>query len=135
MSWITKWFINNPVAANLLMMAIVISGVLAFGQLRVESFPQIEPSSISITVVYPGGTAQQIDESVTQRIEESISGIAGIKQITSQSLRPFKKSLIAIGFLPCGCNSPIDKACLPQATTIPFLSLAKTWLSVSVTVV
>ncbi|WP_210441768.1 efflux RND transporter permease subunit [Vibrio crassostreae] len=85
MSWITKWFINNPVAANLLMMAIVISGVLAFGQLRVESFPQIAPSSISITVAYPGGTAQQIDESVTQRIEESISGIAGIKQITSQS--------------------------------------------------
>lgn len=38
MSWMTKWFINNPVAANLLMMAIVISGVLAFGQLRVESF-------------------------------------------------------------------------------------------------
>lgn len=85
MSWMTKWFINNPVAANLLMMAIVISGVLAFGQLRVESFPQIAPSSISISVVYPGGTAQQIDESVTQRIEESISGIAGIKQITSQS--------------------------------------------------
>ncbi|MBY7730197.1 efflux RND transporter permease subunit [Vibrio splendidus] len=85
MSWMTKWFINNSVAANLLMMAIVISGVLAFGQLRVESFPQIAPSSISITVAYPGGTAQQIDESVTQRIEESISGIAGIKQITSQS--------------------------------------------------
>ncbi|MEZ8347764.1 efflux RND transporter permease subunit [Vibrio splendidus] len=85
MSWMTKWFINNPVAANLLMMAIVISGVLAFGQLRVESFPQIAPSSISISVTYPGGTAQQIDESVTQRIEESISGVAGIKQITSQS--------------------------------------------------
>ncbi|EOV0102185.1 efflux RND transporter permease subunit [Vibrio vulnificus] len=85
MSWMTKWFITNPVAANLLMMAIVVSGVLAFGQLRVESFPQIAPSSISITVAYPGGTAQQIDESVTQRIEESISGIAGIKQITSQS--------------------------------------------------
>ncbi|MDN3628188.1 efflux RND transporter permease subunit [Vibrio lentus] len=85
MSWMTKWFINNSVAANLLMMAIVISGVLAFGQLRVESFPQIAPSSISISVTYPGGTAQQIDESVTQRIEESISGIAGIKQITSQS--------------------------------------------------
>ncbi|HFQ5433014.1 TPA: efflux RND transporter permease subunit [Vibrio vulnificus] len=85
MTWMTKWFITNPVAANLLMMAIVVSGVLAFGQLRVESFPQIAPSSISITVAYPGGTAQQIDESVTQRIEESISGIAGIKQITSQS--------------------------------------------------
>lgn len=85
MSWLTKWFINNPVGANLLMLAIIASGVLAFGQLRVESFPQIAPSSISITVAYPGGSAKQIDESITQRIEESISGIAGIKQITSQS--------------------------------------------------
>ncbi|MCG9630389.1 efflux RND transporter permease subunit [Vibrio sp. Isolate30] len=85
MNWLTKWFIHNPVAANLLMMAIVVSGVLSFGHLRVESFPQIAPSSVVINVAYPGGTAQQIDESVTQRIEESISGIAGIKQITSQS--------------------------------------------------
>ncbi len=85
MSWLTKWFINNSVSANLLMLAIIASGVMAFGQLRVESFPQIAPSSISITVAYPGGSAKQIDESITQRIEESISGIAGIKQITSQS--------------------------------------------------
>lgn len=85
MNWLTKWFINNPVGANLLMLAIIASGVLAFGQLRVESFPQIAPSSVAITVAYPGGSAEQIDESITQRIEESISGIAGIKQITSQS--------------------------------------------------
>lgn len=85
MSWLTKWFINNSVGANLLMLAIIASGVMAFGQLRVESFPQIAPSSISITVAYPGGSAKQIDESITQRIEESISGIAGVKQITSQS--------------------------------------------------
>ncbi|MDC5839171.1 efflux RND transporter permease subunit [Vibrio europaeus] len=85
MNWLTKWFINNSVGANLLMLAIIASGVMAFGQLRVESFPQIAPSSISITVAYPGGGAKQIDESITQRIEESISGIAGIKQITSQS--------------------------------------------------
>ncbi|KLN66796.1 efflux RND transporter permease subunit [Vibrio sp. VPAP30] len=85
MSWLTKWFIDNSVGANLLMLAIIASGVMAFGQLRVESFPQIAPSSISITVAYPGGSAKQIDESITQRIEESISGIAGIKQITSQS--------------------------------------------------
>ncbi|MER2496728.1 efflux RND transporter permease subunit [Vibrio neptunius] len=85
MSWLTKWFINNPVGANLLMLAIIASGVMAFGQLRVESFPQIAPSSVVISVAYPGGTAKQIDESVTQRIEESISGISGIKQVTSQS--------------------------------------------------
>ncbi|KNC67623.1 efflux RND transporter permease subunit [Pseudoalteromonas ardens] len=85
MSWLSKWFINNPVAANLLMAMVIAGGLLAFGQLRVESFPQIAPSSISIQVAYPGGTARQIDESITQRVEESVSAIAGIKQITSQS--------------------------------------------------
>lgn len=67
------------------MLSIMASGFLAFGQLRIESFPQISPSSLVINVAYPGGSAEQIDESVTQRIEESISGIAGIKQVTSQS--------------------------------------------------
>ncbi|RJG40213.1 efflux RND transporter permease subunit [Motilimonas pumila] len=86
MSWLTKWFINNTVAANLLMLAIVASGLLAIGQLRVESFPQIAPSGLVINVAYPGGSAQQIDASITQRIEASIGGISGIKQITSQSV-------------------------------------------------
>lgn len=85
MSWLTKWFINNSVGANLLMLAIIASGVMSVGQLRVESFPQVAPSSVVINVAYPGGSAKQIDESITQRVEESISGIAGIKQITSQS--------------------------------------------------
>lgn len=85
MSWLTKWFIHNPVGANLLMLAILASGVMAFSQLRVESFPQIAPSSVLITVDYPGSTAEQIDQSVTQRIEEAISGITGIKQVTSES--------------------------------------------------
>ncbi|WP_114767586.1 efflux RND transporter permease subunit [Vibrio rhodolitus] len=94
MSWLTKWFIDNPVGANLLMLAIIASGVMAYGQLRVESFPQIAPSSVEISVAYPGGTAIQIDQSITQRIEESISGIFGIKQVTSQSSAGMAKVIV-----------------------------------------
>ncbi|WP_070965681.1 efflux RND transporter permease subunit [Vibrio sonorensis] len=85
MSWLSRWFIDNPVAANLLMAAILVAGFLKLGQLRVESFPQIAPSSLTITVSYPGGTANQIDSSITQRIEEAISGLSGIKRVTSTS--------------------------------------------------
>ncbi|KID57381.1 acriflavine resistance protein B [Pseudoalteromonas luteoviolacea] len=85
MSWLTKWFIDNTVAANLLMFAIIASGVLAMGQLRVESFPQIPPSTISVSVSYPGGSAEQIDKGVTQRIEEAVSDVAGVKQVISES--------------------------------------------------
>ena len=89
MSHITKWFIDNPVAANLLMVFILVAGYLSFNQLRVESFPQIPPSQLVIEVTYPGGTAKQVDEGITQRIEDVVSGVAGIKNITSVSYPGF----------------------------------------------
>lgn len=85
MSHITRWFIDNPVASNLLMVFILLSGYLSFKALRVESFPQIPPSQIAVNVTYPGGTAAQVDEGITQRIEDAVSGIAGIKSIQSSS--------------------------------------------------
>ncbi|REL26224.1 AcrB/AcrD/AcrF family protein [Thalassotalea euphylliae] len=89
MNAITKWFLDNPVAANLLMVFILIAGYLSFAGLRVESSPQPPPSQLVIEVSYPGGTAQQVDESITQRIEDAISGIAGIKSVTSASYAGF----------------------------------------------
>ena len=89
MSTITRWFINNPVAANLLMVFILVAGLLSFNSLRIESFPQIPPSQLVIEVTYPGGTAKQVDEGITQRIEDAISSVAGIKNITSVSYPGF----------------------------------------------
>ena len=85
MKWLTNWFIDNPVAANLLMVMILAGGILSIATIRVESFPQIPPSRININVVYPGGTAAQVDESITQRVEDAISSIPGIEKITSVS--------------------------------------------------
>ncbi len=87
MKAITEWFLDNPVAANLLMVFILIAGYLSFQNLRVESFPQIPPTRLVVEVTYPGGTAKQVDEGITQRIEDAISGVAGIKSINSQSSR------------------------------------------------
>ena len=89
MKVITKWFLDNPVAANLLMVFILVAGFLSFNNLRVESFPQIPPSQLVIEVTYPGGTAKQVDEGITQRVEDAISGIAGIKNISSASYPGF----------------------------------------------
>lgn len=85
MKWLTRWFLDNPVAANLLMLFILVAGFLSINNIRVESFPQIAPTKLTISVTYPGGTPAQIDESVTQRIENAISGIAGIKNVISAS--------------------------------------------------
>lgn len=85
MKWLTRWFLDNPVAANLLMVFVLVAGYLTISNIRVESFPQIAPTQLTISVVYPGGTAEQIDKSITQRVENAISGVAGIKSVISAS--------------------------------------------------
>jgi len=82
---ITRWFLDNPVAANLMMIFILVAGLLSLDDLRVESFPQIKPTQIIVSVGYPGGTARQVDEGITQRIENAISGVAGIHSVRSES--------------------------------------------------
>lgn len=94
MKTITRWFLDNPVAANLLMVFTLVAGWLTFQNLRVESFPQIPPTELEISVAYPGGTASQVDEGITQRIEEAISGVAGIKTITSQSSKGYASVIV-----------------------------------------
>ncbi len=94
MKTITRWFLDNPVAANLLMVFTLVAGGLTFQNLRVESFPQIPPTELEISVVYPGGTARQVDESITQRIEDAISGVAGINRITSQSSKGYASVVV-----------------------------------------
>ena len=89
MKFLTRWFLDNPVAANLLMAFIVVAGYFSLQQLRVESFPQIAPNSATISVAYPGGTAEQVDQSITQPIESAIQSVAGIKTMTSQSMAGF----------------------------------------------
>ncbi|MDE1465406.1 efflux RND transporter permease subunit [Spartinivicinus poritis] len=87
MKWLTSWFIDNPIAANLLMVMILAGGILSLDTLRIESFPQIPPTQLVIRVDYPGASARQVDEGITQRIESAISGVPGIDRINSQSFR------------------------------------------------
>ncbi len=94
MKWLTRWFLDNPVAANLLMLTLLVGGYFSFKQLRIESFPQIAPSSLVVSVSYPGGTAVQVDNGITQRVEEAVSDLAGIKRITSTSSEGYSQVTI-----------------------------------------
>jgi len=79
------WFTRHPVAANLLMMALLIGGVLSANKMRKEVFPKVPVSEITISAYFEGRTAQQIDQELGQKIEQALQGIAGIKHITSAS--------------------------------------------------
>lgn len=82
--WVA-WFARNPVAANLLMVFILVVGTMTALNLRVEDFPSFPPDSISVTVVYDSGSAATTEESVTIKLEEALNGLPGIEQLASTS--------------------------------------------------
>lgn len=84
-SGIIAWFVHNPVAANLLMLLIILLGMFELGSLRKEAFPSREPDNISISVSYTSGSAQQSEEGLAIKIEDQLEDVIGIKNITSTS--------------------------------------------------
>ena len=83
MNAMIAWFARNTVAANLTMVFIVVSGVIAAFTVTEETFPEIELDRINIQVPYLGAAPEEVEQAVCIRIEEAIQGIDGIKQIQS----------------------------------------------------
>ncbi len=77
------WFVANPVAANLLMVVLLVGGVLSASNLRSQVFPTISPDTVVITTPFPGATPAEVEEGVTRRVEEAVLGIDGVKRVTS----------------------------------------------------
>lgn len=82
---IIRWFITNSVAANLLMVFILIAGFFTLSRLRMEVFPDITIPIINVSVIYPGASPEDIEESICVKVEEQVQGINGLKRITSSS--------------------------------------------------
>ena len=85
LSAIIAWFVGNHVAANILMIFFVLGGVLSVSGMRTETFPTIDPRLITISVVYPGATPQEVSTSITKRAEDALIGIDGVKRISSKA--------------------------------------------------
>ena len=82
-----SWFARNSVAANLLMAAIIIGGLVALNSgVRLEVFPDFTPDTISVRVPLRGATPEDIELGVAIRIEEAIQDIQGIERIVSRSV-------------------------------------------------
>lgn len=75
------WFVDNPVAANLLMFILIASGLLALQDVRKEEFPNIEAPVVTVMVPYLGAAPAEVETGVCTRIEESIDGIENIVKV------------------------------------------------------
>ncbi|NDY72231.1 AcrB/AcrD/AcrF family protein [Desulfobacter hydrogenophilus] len=131
MRGIIPWFAQNSVAANLLLILIISLGLMQMGKLRKEAFPSLSPNSLTVSVTYDSGSAQQSEEGLAIKIEEELEDVLGIKTITSSStttgttvtiemkddydldtlLRDVKSKVDAISNFPTDADKPvIEKA-------------------------
>ena len=80
-SGIIGWWARNSVAANLLMFACLIAGLLAFFQIERELNPSASFTGANVNVAWPGASPREVEEQIILRIEEAIDGIDGVEHI------------------------------------------------------
>ncbi len=82
---IIAWFINNPVAANLLMLLIVLLGFASAFTIRTQGTPDQALDQVVIQMLYPGASPAEIEATVVVKVEDALRGIQGISEIQSMS--------------------------------------------------
>src|SRR5512133_4401131 len=80
-----RFFIDRPVFAWVIAIIIMLAGVLAIDTLPVSQYPQIAPPQIAINAFYPGASAQTVQDTVTQVIEQKMNGIDNLIYMSSGS--------------------------------------------------
>lgn len=80
-----KFFIDRPVFAWVISIIIMLAGVLSIAKLPIEQYPQVAPPSVSISANYPGASAQTVQDTVIQIIEQGLTGIDNVQYMSSTS--------------------------------------------------
>lgn len=81
----SRFFIDRPIFAWVIAIVIMLAGVLAIRQLPIEQYPDIAPPAVTISTTYPGASAETLQNSVTQVIEQRMTGLDGLRYMKSTS--------------------------------------------------
>lgn len=81
----SRFFIERPVFAWVIAIVIMLAGILSISILPVSQYPQIAPPQVRISATYPGASAETIENTVTQQIEQAMTGLDGYLYMVSNS--------------------------------------------------
>lgn len=81
----SRFFIHRPIFATVISIVIVIAGLVSFGSLPVEKFPEVSPPTVEVKAIYPGANSQTIAETVATPIEQEVNGVEGMLYMSSTS--------------------------------------------------
>lgn len=75
-----RYFAGHPTAANILMVAIILLGIVALPTLNKETFPRLKSSKVSVTVPYPGAGPSDVEEGICNRLEDATDGTSFLEE-------------------------------------------------------
>jgi hydrophobe/amphiphile efflux-1 (HAE1) family protein len=81
----SRFFIHRPIFACVIAIVIMIAGALSISRLPIAQYPSVSAPSVNVSASYPGASAKTVEDTVTQVIEQNLSGIDNLRYIESQS--------------------------------------------------
>lgn len=79
------WMAGNSVAANLLMLFLLVGGLIVGSRVKQEVFPEFDLDLVTVTVVYPGASPAEVEQGIILAIEDAVQGLDGVDQVTSSA--------------------------------------------------
>ncbi len=95
MQWLAEVCVKRPVFATMLILSLVVVGLFSFVSLGVDLFPKIDFPTITITVLNPGASPEEIETEITEKIEEAVNTISGIDELRSTSVEGIAQVFVA----------------------------------------
>ena len=95
----SSWYrrtIGNKILANLLMVAVLATGVMATLNIRRESEPEIQLGMINVFVSYPGADPEEVEEGITQKVAAAVDGLRGVKRYQTESSEGMSNVLVEV---------------------------------------
>ena len=89
MEGLIRWWVRNPVAANLLMLIIVTAGWLGLRDIEKEVFPSVQPDIVQVEIIWPGASPKEVEQQVIQRVEEVLKNVPNVYRVTSEARESF----------------------------------------------
>jgi multidrug efflux pump subunit AcrB len=90
------WFARNSVAANLLMIFILVGGFLTAQTINKQMFPQVKINWLEFSAAYPGAAPQEVEEGITIKIEEALETVQGLERVITYSNRNFSSGYFRV---------------------------------------
>src|SRR5437763_14573216 len=87
--------VRRPVFATMLILSITVVGLFSFRSLGVDLFPKIDLPTITVTVINPGASPQEIETEVTDKVEGAVKTVSGIDELRSNSIEGVSQVLIS----------------------------------------